>query len=228
LKFVTEYTLALVLFLLALPIVFLAAVLIKTTSKGPIFYLQPRVGKDGKVFRVIKLRTMIDKAENATGAVWSTPDDPRITRAGRFLRDTHIDEFPQIINVLMGQMSLVGPRPERPEIVETLEWKIANYSERLNVRPGITGLSQMKLPPDTDLESVRHKQVFDLYYVANVGPWLDVRILASTGRLLACTVLQGTTSLDALPSSNKVFSSVETVLGPDSELLARQRSLPPR
>ena len=226
-KFAVEYLVAVVLFLISIPIIFVAAVLIKATSKGPVFYLQKRLGKNGKTFRVIKLRTMIDKAESQTGAVWSTEDDPRITPVGKFLRDTHIDEFPQIINVLLGQMALVGPRPERPEIVEKLEWKIANYSERLNVRPGITGLSQMKLPPDTDLESVRRKQIFDLYYISNLGPWLDLQILASTLWLLIRAIWNGVFSLVALPSSSKVLANVETVLGPDSELLA-QRSLPPR
>lgn len=228
LKAVCEYVLAITLFALSIPFVVVAAVLIKGTSKGPIFYRQDRVGKHGRIFRVIKLRTMVNNAESQTGPVWSTQNDHRITPIGKFLRETHIDEFPQLINVLLGQMALVGPRPERPEIVQELEWKIPNYSERTNVRPGITGLSQLKLPPDTDLESVRRKQIFDLYYVTHVSAWLDVRILASTAWLLLRAIWRGAFSLIALPPSSKVLSSVETIVGSDSELLVTHRQVPPK
>ena len=227
-KWFGEYLLALVLFVIAIPILILAGVLIKATSPGPIFYLQTRVGKNRKAFRVIKMRTMVDNAEGKTGAVWSTQNDPRITPIGKFLRDTHIDEFPQLINVLLGQMALVGPRPERPEMVEQLEWKISNYNERSNVRPGITGLSQLKLPPDTDLESVRRKQIHDLYYITEISAWLDLRILGSTAWLLLRALGRGAFSLFALPPSAKVISSVETLVGPDSELLMAYRNLPPK
>jgi lipopolysaccharide/colanic/teichoic acid biosynthesis glycosyltransferase len=171
---------------------------------------------------------MVNDAEGKSGPVWSTQDDPRVTPFGRFLRETHIDEFPQIINVLLGQMALVGPRPERPEMVQKLEWKIPNYSERTNVRPGITGLSQLKLPPDTDLESVRQKQIYDLYYVTQVSAWLDIRILASTAWLLTRALFNGALSVIALPHSAKVMSRVENVVGPDSELLMAHRELPPK
>ncbi len=171
---------------------------------------------------------MVKNAEGKTGPVWSTKNDPRITPIGKFLRDTHIDEFPQLINVLLGQMALVGPRPERPEIVRELEWRIPNYSERTNVRPGITGLSQLKLPPDTDLDSVRRKQLFDLYYVTQVSAWLDIRILASTMWLLLRAIGRGAFSVLALPPSNKVMSSIESVVGADSELIIANRNLPPK
>ncbi len=227
-KWGMEYLLAAVLFLIALPILLIAALLIVCTSKGPIFYLQERVGKHGKTFRVIKLRTMVKNAEGKTGPVWSTLNDPRITPIGKFLRETHIDEFPQLINVLLGQMALMGPRPERPEIVQDLEWKIPNYSSRTNVLPGITGLSQLKLPPDSDLESVRRKQIFDLYYVTHVSAWLDIRILAGTGWLLVCALWQGAYSMISLPPSAHVISSIEGILGPDSDLLVAGRNVPPK
>ncbi len=227
-KWIGEYLLALVLFVISIPILIVAGLLIKATSKGPIFYLQNRIGKNEKLFRVIKLRTMVENAEGKTGAVWCTKEDPRITPIGRFLRDTHIDEFPQLINVLLGEMALVGPRPERPEMVEKLEWKIPNYNERSNVRPGITGLSQLKLPPDTDLESVRRKQIHDLYYITEISAWLDLRILGSTAWLLLRALGRGAFSLFALPPSAKVISSVETLVGPDSELLIAYQNLPPK
>lgn len=228
LKFLGEYILASLLFLISLPILLVAAIAIKVTSTGPVFYLQTRVGKRGKLFRVIKLRTMIQNAEGKTGPVWSSINDPRITPIGKFLRDSHIDEFPQLINVLLGQMALVGPRPERPEIVRELEWKIPNYSERSNVRPGITGLSQLKLPPDTDLDSVRRKQLFDLYYVTHVSLWLDLRILGSTAWLLLSAIGHGALSVFALPQSTAVVSKIESIVGPDSELVLAHRDLPPK
>lgn len=226
LKWMAEYVLALGLFVISIPILLVAAVLIKLTSEGPVFYLQTRVGKNGRLFRVIKLRTMINNAEGKTGPVWSTQNDPRITPLGKFLRDSHIDEFPQLINVLMGHMALVGPRPERPEIVRDLEWKISNYSDRNSVRPGITGLAQMMLPPDSDLESVRRKQAVDLYYVTEISAWLDFRILASTAWLLLSALCRGAYSMIALPASTKVESRIATIVGPDSELLVAYRNIP--
>lgn len=228
LKWVSEYLLAMLLFLLAIPVLVVVAIVIKATSDGPIFYLQTRVGKKGKLFRVIKLRTMVNNAEGKTGPVWSTHNDPRITPVGQFLRDSHIDEFPQLINVLLGQMALVGPRPERPEIVRELEWKIPNYSERSNLRPGITGLSQLKLPPDTDLDSVRRKQLFDLYYVSQVSAWLDIRILASTLWVLVRAIGRGAFAMFSLPPSAKVVSSIEGLVGSDSDLIIANRNLPPK
>jgi lipopolysaccharide/colanic/teichoic acid biosynthesis glycosyltransferase len=129
---------------------------------------------------MIKLRTMVDNAEAQTGPVWSTGNDSRTTPLGRLLRKTHIDEFPQLLNVLFGQMSLVGPRPERPEFVASLEREVPGYRQRLDVQPGITGLAQLRLPPDTDIESVRRKIVFDLHYVQWVSPWLDLHLLVLT------------------------------------------------
>ncbi len=172
--------LALVLLVLAAPIILLAGLLMKLTSKGPMFYAQVRLGRGGQPFWIWKVRTMIDRCESQSGPRWSTPGDPRITPLGRFLRLTHIDELPQLWNVLRGEMSLVGPRPERPEFIGGLARAIPRYRERLRVRPGISGLAQVQLPPDTDLESVRCKLRYDLLYVEKCSLSLDVRILLST------------------------------------------------
>jgi len=172
---------ALALLVFALPIIGFAAVLIKLTSRGPVFYTQTRVGQYGQLFTIIKLRTMVDKCESLTGPRWSIPGDPRITPLGQFLRATHLDELPQLFNVLRGDMSLIGPRPERPEFLPNLERSLPGYRDRLLIRPGVTGLAQVQLPADTDLESVRRKLRYDLYYVERANPWLDVRILLCTG-----------------------------------------------
>lgn len=192
------------LLLIALPIMFVAAVLIKLTSRGPIFYSQVRLGKNGKSYTMYKLRTMVDKAEALTGPVWSSKDDARVTPLGRLLRKTHIDEFPQLWNVMRGEMSLIGPRPERPEFVAKLDWEIPCYRERLNVRPGITGFAQVRLPPDSDIESVRRKVVYDVYYVKNVSPWLDLRLLLVTAWSLACELGCHLWNRFALPNSETV------------------------
>jgi lipopolysaccharide/colanic/teichoic acid biosynthesis glycosyltransferase len=127
-----------------------------------------------------KIRSMAHNVEAKSGAVWSQPNDPRITRFGRFLRESHLDELPQLLNVVKGEMSLIGPRPERPEIVAQIERSLPRYRERLQVRPGITGLAQMQLPPDSNLASVRRKLAYDIQYVHEIGPWLDLRISVST------------------------------------------------
>src|SRR5262249_41022157 len=136
--------------------------------------------KNKRPYCMWKLRSMQHNCEKLSGPQWSTTGDPRVTPVGRFLRRTHIDELPQLWNVLRGEMSLVGPRPERPEFVSQLEQVIPHYLERLNVPPGITGLAQIQLPPDTDLESVHRKTKCDLYYVRHISLWLDLRILLCT------------------------------------------------
>jgi lipopolysaccharide/colanic/teichoic acid biosynthesis glycosyltransferase len=179
-KGMVDFAAGLVLALLALPVVLLAALLVKLTSKGPAFYTQARVGKNGRLFTIIKIRTMIDNCESLTGPRWSIPGDPRVTRIGWFLRKTHLDELPQLWNVLRGDMSLIGPRPERPEFVPELERALPAYRQRLAVRPGVTGLAQVQLPADSDLTSVRRKLAHDLYYIRHVSFWLDVRLLICT------------------------------------------------
>jgi lipopolysaccharide/colanic/teichoic acid biosynthesis glycosyltransferase len=172
---------AAVLLFLTSPLLVLIAILIKLTSRGPIIYSQVRAGQGGRPFRIYKLRTMAHNCEKESGPRWSSPGDPRVTFLGRFLRRTHLDELPQLWNVLRGDMSLVGPRPERPEFIPLLEQAIPAYRNRLQVRPGITGLAQVQLPPDTDLESVRRKLACDVYYVRHLRFWLDFRILFLTG-----------------------------------------------
>jgi lipopolysaccharide/colanic/teichoic acid biosynthesis glycosyltransferase len=179
-KHALDFVAAVVLAVLAAPVVLLAAVLVKLTTRGPAFYTQTRVGAGGKHFTIYKVRTMIHNAESLTGARWSLPGDPRVTLVGRFLRASHLDELPQLWNVLRGEMSLIGPRPERPEFVPDLEKTLPGYGNRLLLRPGVTGLAQVNLPPDTDVESVRRKLTCDLYYVRHVSPWLDLRLLACT------------------------------------------------
>jgi polysaccharide deacetylase family protein (PEP-CTERM system associated) len=175
-----EFVLALIGLILTAPVILLAAVLIKVTSRGPAIYTQVRVGKNGRRFTIYKLRTMFQHAEAATGPVWSAPGDCRVSRIGKILRASHLDELPQLFNVLLGQMSLIGPRPERPEIVDKLRSRIANYTDRLEVRPGISGLAQVQLPPDVDLEGVRKKLVCDLYYIEHFSAGLEFRILVSS------------------------------------------------
>lgn len=175
-----EVVLAVVLMVLAAPIMLVAAVLVKLTSSGPVFYSQARVGKNHQYFQIYKIRTMIHNCEQASGPRWSTPGDPRVTPVGRFLRRTHIDELPQLLNVLLGHMSLIGPRPERPEFFQVLQQALTGYRDRLLVRPGVTGLAQVQLPPDSDLASVRRKLAYDLLYINRLSPWLDLRILCCT------------------------------------------------
>ncbi len=179
-KAVADFALAALIAVPALPIVMLAALAVRLTSRGPAFYTQTRVGKQGRPFKIYKLRSMVHNCESLTGARWSIPGDPRITPIGWFLRASHFDELPQLLNVLRGEMSLIGPRPERPEFTPELERALPSYRQRLQVRPGVTGLAQVQLPPDTDLTSVRKKLAHDLYYVRHLSPWLDVRLLACT------------------------------------------------
>jgi lipopolysaccharide/colanic/teichoic acid biosynthesis glycosyltransferase len=175
-----EWIGALLLLASATPFLVGLAVLVKATSSGPAFYSQVRLGRHGRIFRIHKLRTMTHGAEATTGPVWSIGNDPRVTPLGRWLRDTHLDELPQLWNVVRGDMSLIGPRPERPEIAAKIERAIPEFRYRLLVRPGITGLAQMRLPADSDLHTVRRKLAHDLHYVQNVGPALDARIVVST------------------------------------------------
>ena len=144
------------------PLFLLATLLIKTTSKGPIIFTQIRVGKDGQLFKIFKFRTMKVDAEKETGPVWAAQDDPRLIPVGKFLRKSHMDEIPQFFNVLRGEMSVIGPRPERPEFVAELKKKIPEYEKRLLVKPGITGLAQVWHRYDETVEDVRKKIKYDL------------------------------------------------------------------
>jgi lipopolysaccharide/colanic/teichoic acid biosynthesis glycosyltransferase len=180
LKTVVEVAASAALLVLSAPLIALSALLVKWTSRGPAFYSQIRLGKDGRPFAIYKLRTMTHECEKVSGPQWSTAHDPRVTRLGRVLRRTHLDEFPQLWNVIRGDMALIGPRPERPEIIPKLECALPNYRHRLLVKPGVSGLAQVQLPPDTDIASVRRKLAYDLFYVRHMNPWMDMRIAACT------------------------------------------------
>jgi len=175
-----DIVLALVGLALGSPFVAVAALLVKLTSRGPAFYSQVRLGLGGRPFRIYKIRSMCLNSEALTGPCWSTKGDPRVTPVGRFLRWSHIDELPQLWNILVGDMSLIGPRPERPELAAGLEKALPNYRLRILIRPGLTGLAQVQLPPDTDLNSVRAKLAHDLCYLERVSFWLDCRLFVAT------------------------------------------------
>lgn len=165
-----------------LPLIALLVLLTRLTSRGPGIYRQVRVGRNGRKFMMYKIRTMRHDAEAASGPVWAwTAHDPRITALGRVLRKFHLDELPQLLNVVKGEMSLVGPRPERPEFVHVLAESIPGYLDRLSVPPGVTGLAQLNFPPDSDLNSVRRKLALDCEYICQAGPWLDARLFLCTG-----------------------------------------------
>ena len=166
--------------ILTAPLIPLIALAIKATSKGPMLYSQERVGRFGDLFKMYKFRTMRFDAE-VGGPVWSAGDeDPRLTPIGGFLRRSHLDELPQLLNVLRGHMSLVGPRPERPHFVQTLHGAIPRYDQRLLLKPGMTGLAQVHYRYDTSLADVRRKLRFDLFYVKRMCLTLDAKILAWT------------------------------------------------
>ena len=166
------------------PLFLLTAILIKSTSKGPILFTQTRVGKDAKLFEIYKFRTMRVDAEMETGPVWAEHNDPRLIPIGRFLRKAHIDETPQFINILKGEMSLIGPRPERPVFVQKFTEEIADYKKRLAVKPGLTGLAQVWHKYDETIEDVRKKIKYDLLYIKKLCLWTDMRILLRTVRVV--------------------------------------------
>jgi sugar transferase (PEP-CTERM system associated) len=179
LKRTTDIILSLVLLALLWPVMVAAAILVKKGSPGPIIFRQTRVGEGKKEFTLYKFRSMIEEAET-NGAVWAESNDPRITPIGRWLRTTRIDELPQLINVLKGDMSLVGPRPERPEFVRDLEKEIPYYYIRHTVKPGITGWAQIMYPYGATREDAQNKLEYDLFYIKNMSLLLDVKILCRT------------------------------------------------
>ncbi len=175
---------SLILLVVTLPVILLTAIAIKLESRGPAFYRQRRVGLYNQSFDILKLRSMRQDAEVAGKAVWAAEDDPRITRIGRFIRKVRIDELPQTWTVLKGEMSFVGPRPERPQFVEQLEDQLPFYAERHMVKPGITGWAQINYPYGASIEDARHKLEYDLYYAKNYSPFLDMLILLQTLRVV--------------------------------------------
>ncbi|WP_041391953.1 TIGR03013 family XrtA/PEP-CTERM system glycosyltransferase [Sphingobium sp. SYK-6] len=173
-----------VLLALTAPLIALGALAVMIDSRGPAFYKQLRVGLYGQEFYIVKLRTMRQNAESAGQAVWAEKDDPRITRIGRLLRKLRIDELPQAWNVLKGDMSFVGPRPERQQFVSDLEQQLRYYAERHMVKPGITGWAQINYPYGASIEDARHKLEYDLYYAKNYSPFLDLLIILQTLRVI--------------------------------------------
>jgi lipopolysaccharide/colanic/teichoic acid biosynthesis glycosyltransferase len=176
----SDIVLALAGLTVASPLLIFAAILIKFNSRGPVVYRQKRVGLNGEIFLIHKLRTMRMNAEKFCGAVWAKENDPRVTNVGKVLRKAHIDEIPQLFNVLKGEMSIIGPRPERPEIVNDLKTIIHDYEKRLQVKPGITGLAQVWHKYDETIADVKKKIKFDLLYIRKMCLLADLKILAST------------------------------------------------
>lgn len=187
------------LLIIALPVIASVIVIVRLTSRGPGLYRQVRVGKDGRIFVMYKIRSMVVDAEEGTGPVWTQgTNDPRITRIGWLLRKSHLDELPQLLNVVRGEMALFGPRPERPELVHVLAESIPGYWNRLSVLPGITGLAQINLPPDTDIESVRRKLSLDLEYIRTASLSMEMRMFIWTGLRLLATPASVATRLTRL------------------------------
>ncbi|MBU3933223.1 MAG: sugar transferase [Candidatus Omnitrophica bacterium] len=167
------------------PLFLIVSILIRIDFPGPAFFRQERLGKDGKIFKMWKFRTMNTDAELETGPVWAAEGDPRITRLGRFLRKSHIDEIPQLINVFKGEMSLIGPRPERPVFVEKINGDIPNFNDRLRVKPGITGLAQVRYRYGASIKDAARKLKYDLLYIKRMCWILDFQIILWTfGRVL--------------------------------------------
>jgi lipopolysaccharide/colanic/teichoic acid biosynthesis glycosyltransferase len=210
-KRLLDLALATLMLVVATPIILISMLLVRLTSRGPMIYAQKRLGQEGRTITIYKIRTMYQDAERDTGAVWSLPGDPRVTPIGRFLRWAHLDELPQLLHILWGEMSLVGPRPERPELVGPLEQALPGYRRRLAVRPGLTGLAQVQQGPDTCLYTVRRKLNYDLYYVERMSFWLDIRVLLGT--VLKC--------------SGVPFGTIGRVLGfPGNDLLFERELAP--
>ncbi|HTR81287.1 MAG TPA: undecaprenyl-phosphate glucose phosphotransferase [Bacteroidota bacterium] len=179
-KRLTDVVVSLIVLALTSPLWIVIAAAIKIDTPGPVVYSQERVGKDGKVFKMYKFRSMRADAEKDSGPVWAPQHDSRVTKVGRFLRNTRLDEIPQFVNVLDGDMSLVGPRPERPFFVDKLSKEIPLYHRRLKVRPGITGWAQIKQGYDRSIEDVKSKVRYDLFYIENMSFRMDLKILLFT------------------------------------------------
>lgn len=203
-KSTLETGLAAVLLVLTSPVLLLSGIFVKLTSRGPVFYTQIRLGKNGEPYTIYKLRSMYHDCEKQSGPKWSTRGDSRITPLGRILRRCHIDELPQLWNVVRGDMNLIGPRPERPELVPQLERAFPQYRARLQVKPGITGLAQVQLPADEDLAGVRRKLAYDLYYVRHLSPLMDLQILVCTAFKVVGAPFPFLGLILSVPSKSKV------------------------
>ena len=184
LKRIFDVVLSLTLLVVTAPLMAITAIVIKLDSRGPAIFSQERVGLLGRRFIVHKFRSMRVDAERNTGPIWAKENDDRITRVGRFLRQCRIDELPQLWNVLWGEMSVIGPRPERPVFVEKFKEIIPDYEKRISVKPGITGLAQVWHKYDETIEDVKKKVRYDLLYIRKICLWADLRIMLRTVRVV--------------------------------------------
>lgn len=186
-KEVFERVVAFLLLVLSLPVSAVVAALIKLTSEGPVLYVQERVGQNGRMFKLLKFRSMVLDAEKKTGAVWAREDDPRVTLVGKVIRKMRLDEIPQLVNIVRGEMSFVGPRPERPCFVSRLTSEIPLYSQRHIVKPGLSGWAQVLYPYGASVEQAKEKLRYDLYYIKNMSFFFDLLVVMLTAK----TVLLG-------------------------------------
>jgi exopolysaccharide biosynthesis polyprenyl glycosylphosphotransferase len=182
-KRIVDVAISTILLIITSPLFLIIPIIIKISSRGPIFYVQERSGLDEKRFKLIKFRTMVNNAEE-NGPQWASENDPRVTRVGKILRKLRLDELPQLINVLKGDMSLIGPRPERDNFIRELKTKIRYYSLRFYVKPGITGWAQINYRYGASLEDAIEKLAYDLYYIKNMSLLLDISIILKTIRVV--------------------------------------------
>jgi sugar transferase (PEP-CTERM system associated) len=183
-KALMDYVLSSVGLIISVPIFALIALAIKVDSPGPIFFRQKRVGKNGKIFELLKFRSMTNDAEKETGPIWAEENDSRITRVGKIIRKLRLDEIPQMFNVLRGDMSFIGPRPERPHFVKQLIGEIPFYEKRLSVKPGITGWAQIEYPYGSSKNDALEKLKYDLFYIKNVSIFSDLSIIFRTVKIV--------------------------------------------
>lgn len=230
-KGILGWVVALLLMIPAVPLIGLLILLVRLSSHGSGIFRQARVGMGGRQFTMYKIRTMRQDAESESGPTWSPCGDSRVTFLGGALRKFHLDELPQLLNVLRGEMTLIGPRPERPEFVAALASAVPGYLKRLAVAPGVTGLAQLNLPADTDLETVRRKVSLDVEYIQTATFWLDVRIFICT--LLRILKINESFLLWVMALRRKSGSgcknAIQTVLTPETiaeVALAADRSTP--
>ena len=183
-KRILDFIFSICIFILASPVMLIVALMVKLTSRGPIIYSQIRVGEKGKLFKIYKFRSMKVDAEKNTGPVWAKEQDSRLTPIGGFLRKAHLDELPQLFNVVKGEMSIIGPRPERPKFVDEFKQTIPDYEKRLSVKPGITGLAQVWHRYDETIEDVKKKLKYDLLYIKRMCIQADFNIMLRTIRVV--------------------------------------------
>lgn len=208
-KRLTDITLSFIAIIINLPLMLILGILTKLTSSGPIFYTQTRIGKDSKPFKIIKFRTMRVDAEDRTGPVWAElSEDPRVTKLGYYMRKLYIDEIPQFINIFKGDMSLIGPRPERPFFVDAFKMQIQGYTHRLLVKPGLTGLAQVRYKYDESIDDVKKKLSYDLLYIRKMCLSLDCKILLWTIGKIVSKLLELLHIKSSNPGSRKKVPSL--------------------